>query len=253
VADWFSGVAHGMLAQAYFYDGDPARCIETLLRAGGGHELPELDPLSRIAWFSLLAEAGWAAGRRAEAAEWAELATVQASPLGLALRTGFALLAQAAARQGDSPGGSAKLALESAASFAGAGDRVDAGRAHLLAGVLFGEDGEIERAREELARARALFRACGANLFQNMAVREERRINARGSRRRAAAHTTELTRRELEVARLAGTGLTNRQIATELFLSPRTVEVHLSRILAKLDVPTRAAIASALALAGGDS
>ncbi|HKN55849.1 MAG TPA: AAA family ATPase [Amycolatopsis sp.] len=251
VPDWFSGVAHCMLAQAHFYDGDPERCIEMLLGVGGGHELPELDPLSRIAWFSLLAEAGWAVGRRAEAAEWAELATVQASSLGLVLRTGFGQLAQAVARQGGSPGDAAKHAVNAAESFAKAGDRVDAGRAHLLAGVLLGEAGDTERAREEIAQARALFSACGANLFQSMAVREERRLNARGPRRRDA-HTGELTRRELEVARLAGTGLTNRQIASELFVSPRTVEVHLSRILAKLDVPTRAAIAGALAGSGGD-
>ena len=175
----------------------------------------------------------------------------QASSLGLVLRTGFGQLAQAVARQGGSPGDAAKHAVNAAESFAKAGDRVDAGRAHLLAGVLLGEAGDTERAREEIAQARALFSACGANLFQSMAVREERRLNARGPRRRDA-HTGELTRRELEVARLAGTGLTNRQIASELFVSPRTVEVHLSRILAKLDVPTRAAIAGALAGSGGD-
>jgi DNA-binding NarL/FixJ family response regulator len=97
-----------------------------------------------------------------------------------------------------------------------------------------------------------LFSECGANLFHAKAVREERRLNARGPRR----HTGEpasLTRRELEIARLASTGLTNRQIAERLFVSPRTVEVHLSRVLAKLGVATRSAIATVLTPVSAES
>ena len=55
-----------------------------------------------------------------------------------------------------------------------------------------------------------------------------------------------LTRRETEVASRVKKGMTNRQIAQRLYLSPRTVEVHLSRILVKLDVITRSAIAPAM-------
>ena len=50
-----------------------------------------------------------------------------------------------------------------------------------------------------------------------------------------------LTPRELEVLRLVTTGLTNRQIATDLGLSEKTVDRHVSNIFAKLDVPSRAA------------
>jgi len=50
-----------------------------------------------------------------------------------------------------------------------------------------------------------------------------------------------LTGRELEVLRLVATGLTNRQIADELSVAVRTVDTHVSRILTKLGVPTRAA------------
>ena len=245
VTDWFSSTAHGMLAQTWMYADDPAECIAILVRAGGGPELPTFDPLSRVAWFELLAEAGWLSGRHEEAAAWAGLAREQASKLGLDLRTGFAHLARAVARVGESPVAEAQAA---AVSFGRSGDRVDAGRAHLLAGVLLGEADDPERARKELGRAKALFLACGADLFHTRAVREERRINARGTRRRDG-QSSELTRRELEIAQLVGTGLTNRQIATRLFLSPRTVEVHLSRILAKLEVPSRSAIAGALATA----
>jgi DNA-binding CsgD family transcriptional regulator len=50
-----------------------------------------------------------------------------------------------------------------------------------------------------------------------------------------------LTAREVEVLRLVATGLTNAQVAERLFLSPHTINAHLTTIYAKLDVPSRAA------------
>jgi ATP/maltotriose-dependent transcriptional regulator MalT len=52
-----------------------------------------------------------------------------------------------------------------------------------------------------------------------------------------------LTTRELEVLRLISSGRTNKEIATELCLSERTIDRHVSNILNKLDAPTRAAAA----------
>jgi DNA-binding NarL/FixJ family response regulator len=62
---------------------------------------------------------------------------------------------------------------------------------------------------------------------------------------RAALARLELTPRELEVLALVGEGMTNPQIAGELFISNKTASVHVSRILAKLSVPNRAAAAAA--------
>ncbi|MCT9931916.1 helix-turn-helix transcriptional regulator [Planotetraspora sp. A-T 1434] len=62
-----------------------------------------------------------------------------------------------------------------------------------------------------------------------------------------------LTPRELEVLRLVAAGLSNRDIAGELFISAKTVSVHVSNILPKLGVSTRgeaAAAAHRLALLG---
>jgi len=59
-------------------------------------------------------------------------------------------------------------------------------------------------------------------------------------RRAAAEHESAgLSRRELEVMRLVAVGRTNREIAQELFLSPRTVDMHLRNILAKLGCRSR--------------
>jgi DNA-binding NarL/FixJ family response regulator len=60
--------------------------------------------------------------------------------------------------------------------------------------------------------------------------------------RRRAAKPAHLTPREADVLRLVVDGLTARQIATRLVLSPRTVENHVQRVLHRLDVPNRAAL-----------
>jgi DNA-binding NarL/FixJ family response regulator len=55
-----------------------------------------------------------------------------------------------------------------------------------------------------------------------------------------------LTRAELAVARLVATGLTNREVATELFVSIKTVEYHLRNCYMKLDITSRRALAALL-------
>ncbi|MFW6197776.1 MAG: response regulator transcription factor, partial [Myxococcota bacterium] len=55
-----------------------------------------------------------------------------------------------------------------------------------------------------------------------------------------------LTPQELEVAQLAASGLSNREIATRLYVSPRTVSAHLYRVFPKLGITTRAALRDAL-------
>ena len=55
-----------------------------------------------------------------------------------------------------------------------------------------------------------------------------------------------LTAQELQIAELAAAGLTNKQIAQQLYLSPRTVGSHLYRIFPRLGITTRAALRDAL-------
>ncbi|MBV9142640.1 MAG: hypothetical protein JO115_17295 [Pseudonocardiales bacterium] len=246
VNDWFSALASSMLAQARFYADDPAGCVELLLQAGHGPQLRSFNPAYGLGWLELLVEAT-AAYDPELAATWSQQTADLPRTVALPRRRGFGHLTQAWALRSIDPADCATQALAAATLFDQAGDGVDAGRAYLLAATTLEASGRGEHARRVLARARALFDTCGAGLFQARALREERRLGARAPRQsRRSGQLGSLTRRETEVARLVTAGLTNRQIAQRLYLSPRTVEVHLSRILAKLDVTTRSAIAPAM-------
>ena len=80
---------------------------------------------------------------------------------------------------------------------------------------------------------------------------------ARGDRRHAPARRrrrrASLTPQEREVALLAATGLTNREIAARLYVSPRTVSAHLYRIFPKLGITSRAALRDALNVTPSDA
>ena len=99
-----------------------------------------------------------------------------------------------------------------------------------LACRAFGDD---EGARLELEAARAVFEQLGA-------APDLARIDslAKGT---SPGRPHGLTPRELQVLLLVAAGKTNKAIATELFLSEKTVDRHVSNIFNKLDVPSRAA------------
>lgn len=101
--------------------------------------------------------------------------------------------------------------------------------------------GERAAAAEAVAEAGELAARLGAAPLAEQARLLARRLGLRG----AAAETQLLTARELEVLRLVAAGHTNRGIASELFISPKTASVHVSRIIAKLDVTNRVEAAAA--------
>lgn len=115
---------------------------------------------------------------------------------------------------------------------------------HARIRLLFGE--ELRRRRErsaakiQLGEARKMFLQLGANAW---ALRSDRELRALGA---PEARSGALTPQESAVADLAATGLSNKQIAESLFLSPRTVSTHLSRTFSKLGISTRAGLRDAL-------
>jgi DNA-binding NarL/FixJ family response regulator len=83
-----------------------------------------------------------------------------------------------------------------------------------------------------------MFTTMGAEAF---AARAGRELLATGetARKRTDEARDELTAQETQIARLARDGLSNAEIGTQLFISPRTVEYHLHKVFTKLGIGTR--------------
>jgi DNA-binding NarL/FixJ family response regulator len=104
--------------------------------------------------------------------------------------------------------------------------------------------GRREEAVEHLIAAYRTARRLGAKptverLTSSLSALGEQAERRLGHRAVSQAANGNLTRREVEVVRLVAMGHTSREIARELFLSPRTVETHVSSILLKLDCRSR--------------
>ncbi|BBZ31870.1 helix-turn-helix transcriptional regulator [Mycolicibacterium confluentis] len=112
-------------------------------------------------------------------------------------------------------------------------------RTHLVYGEWLRRQNRRTDARKELRIAHEVFTEMGADGF---AERTRRELQAAGEPLRtepADRSTVTLTAQESYIARLAGDGYTNAEIAGHLFISPRTVEWHMSKIFAKLGVSSR--------------
>jgi DNA-binding NarL/FixJ family response regulator len=108
----------------------------------------------------------------------------------------------------------------------------EAARVRVLVGLACRALGDDDTAAMELEAAQGVFAELGA-------APDVARVDALGSAASVDVHG--LTPRELQVLRLVAAGTTNKAIAAELVLSERTVDRHVSNILTKLRVPTRAA------------
>lgn len=163
-------------------------------------------------------------------------------------------LATAALRRAEGDlAGSVDLLLQAATEYARVSAPYDEALAREAAARLRLESGEAGGA-ENLVEALARYRVLGARRDDDRATTLARQYGVpvpgrhRGGRR---GYGADLSPREQQVAELAATGRTNKQIGEELFLSHKTVDKHLRSALAKLGLRSRTALAHHLA--GNDS
>jgi ATP/maltotriose-dependent transcriptional regulator MalT len=124
--------------------------------------------------------------------------------------------------------------------------RTELARAHLLYGEWLRREHRRVDAREQLRTAHEMLATMGIEAFAERARRE---LAATGetARKRSLETRDELTAQEAQIARLARDGLSNPEIGTRLFISRRTVEYHLHKVFAKLDISSRNQLHRALA------
>jgi DNA-binding CsgD family transcriptional regulator len=134
------------------------------------------------------------------------------------------------------------LYAESIAHLSGPRVRLELARTHLLYGEWLRRERRRLDARKHLRTALEAFTSMGTEAF---AGRAERELLATGERARKRTVETrdQLTPQEDQVARLAATGATNREIAARLFITQSTVEYHLRKAFRKLDVKSRTQLA----------
>lgn len=229
-------------------EGRPERALEDLLDAGRRMEGAQIQNPAILAWRSSAALAHLAAGNRAEAkglaTEEAELATAFGAPraIGIALRT-----------LGLAEGGPAGLDLleQSVSVLERSPAKLDWARSLVELGAALRRVKRRVDARERLRPALQTAVAIGATALATQA-REELLATGARPRRVVLSGVDSLTASERRVARMAATGLSNPEIAQRLFVTRKTIEVHLSHCYQKLDITSRTALPQALGAAAKD-
>jgi DNA-binding CsgD family transcriptional regulator len=116
---------------------------------------------------------------------------------------------------------------------------VEQGRTELLYGEWLRRQRRRVEARRHLRAALDLFGRVGLPPWEARA-RAELRASGETARKRDPSTRDHLTPQELQIARLVATGKSNPEVAAQLFLSPRTIDYHLRKVYAKLEISSRA-------------
>jgi DNA-binding CsgD family transcriptional regulator len=232
-------MAHLMRGRIFVAEGRPREALEILLWVGALFDRLEVRQANFAPWRCLGATAALGVGEVDVAARLAEedleISRRCEAPtaIGRALRTKALVEDDLEALE------------ESLAVLEPTPDGLETAMTLVELGAALRRRGNREQARERLRRGMALAHASGAWVLEERARTE---LVATGARPRRAAITgvEALTGSELQVARLASEGLTNREIAQSLFVTTKTVEQHLSKAYGKLGIGGRSELAGAL-------
>ncbi|MFB4315020.1 AAA family ATPase [Actinomadura sp. 21ATH] len=226
VCDWVRSVLYNGLGQY-------GMALEAVLRSG----VDEGSPTGcNVHWAPMeLIEAAARTGRHDLASRALERFALSARSGGTDWGLGLEARCRALLAEGEEAD---RLYRESIDRLGRTSMRVDLARAHLLYGEWLRRERHRVKAREHLRTAFDLFTGIGMAAFADRAARE---LQATGetARRRDVEAAEQLTPQEAQIARLARTGLTNKEIAARLYVSPRTVEYHLHKVFTKLGVTSR--------------
>jgi DNA-binding NarL/FixJ family response regulator len=186
--------------------------IEAAIRAG--------EPETAHAWLDVLEP--WA---ESSAADWARAVALHCR----------ALLS-------DDEAESERLFVAALDAHADASRPFERARTELAYGEFLRRARRRVEARDHLRAALDAFETLGATLWAERA-RVELRASGQTARKRDPSTRSALTEQELQIARFVAEGRTNREVAAQLFLSPRTIDFHLRNVYRKLGITSRTALA----------
>jgi DNA-binding NarL/FixJ family response regulator len=227
--------------------GQVQRAATLLISSAGGPDLPRIKIWDRSFGYELLVTAALRRGDLAGALEWAALA----EPLAVVPVAAAAVertLSRIATAVGQ-PRDAAERANASALMDTQSGAKLDALRARVLYASALASAGDADLAVAILSEITAEADRLGATSVRKLAAREWRTLSGGSA---IEGGFSSLSDREREIAVLVAEGHTNRSIGSTLFLSERTVQTHLSRILSTLGLPSRTAIPAALGVGSLD-
>jgi ATP/maltotriose-dependent transcriptional regulator MalT len=242
--------SHALVAGVCSAVGDHERCLGEAQLAGAP-DFEHLEPGVNCHLAEAVTRSLLSLQRFDDACSWAERGEAFAADLGLGVAAAATLRARALVLLASSePELASKHALEAVERGVESHAPIELARSRIVAGQAFAAAGDRPRAVREFRDARVELARCGARRFEHEAARGLRALGVAApapvARRAGDYGTKSLSKREREIANLVTAGKSNPEIAETLFLSPKTVEGHMRRIFAKLDVSSRAQVAAAI-------
>jgi DNA-binding NarL/FixJ family response regulator len=230
-ASVYEGQVRLARAVCLFLSGKPEECITAILDATNGGDFSTVLTAAKVEWLQLLTEAEITLGHPDQAANWAKHADEASAALHTGRQRGLALLAKAWATLPTSPAEAVAVATPAITMLSEVGDQLSLARALLFTAKALTEADNPISAKAHLNQASAAAERAGAHSLTPQIETARHRLTL--------GAPDNLTDRERTITTLILAGHTNREIATRLFLSTRTVEASLSKIYAKLGVKTR--------------